>query len=165
MCGLIETVTAESAPGPETGTTLGRTAQAITACVTFSPSEITFQNGKSLPLTHGGQILFRAETKKAMADLYTVISPDDPAVGKREQGVLGSQSPIWSCVNPTRSERGRSAAPRHPFSGPKLTAGSPDDGGLSGRACRGRLWRLSTDNRTEQASYPSRTQSEQEGAS
>jgi hypothetical protein len=49
---------------PETWTPINRTAQPITGHVTFMPTEITFQNGTSLPLAPGGQMLFRAEAKK-----------------------------------------------------------------------------------------------------
>jgi hypothetical protein len=57
-----------------------RTAQATTGRVTFTSAEITFQNGKSLLLARGGQMLFRPEAKqkKITADLYKVTSPDDP---------------------------------------------------------------------------------------
>jgi hypothetical protein len=33
-------------------------AQTITGRVTFTPAEITFKNGKSLPLPRGSQMLF-----------------------------------------------------------------------------------------------------------
>ena len=73
---------AQTAPAPENWTPIGRTTQTITGRVTFTPAEITFQNGKSLPLAHGGQMLFRPEAKKrkVMADLYKVTSPDDPVL-------------------------------------------------------------------------------------
>lgn len=81
LSGLTATATAQTAPAPETWTPISRTAQTITGHATFTPSEITFQNGKSLPLARGGQMLFRpvARQKKVMADLYRVTSPDDTA--------------------------------------------------------------------------------------
>jgi hypothetical protein len=50
--------------------------------VTFAPGEIAFQNGKSLALSGGGQMLFRPEAKKkkVAADLYKVTSQDDPVL-------------------------------------------------------------------------------------
>ena len=86
LSGLAATAAAQTAPGPETWTPIGRMAQTITGRVTFTPSEITFQNGKSLPLARGGQMLFRPEAKqrKVMADLYKVTSPDDPVLQNRE---------------------------------------------------------------------------------
>ena len=82
LSGLTATATAQIAPAPETWTPISRTAQTITGRVTFTPAEITFQNGKSLPLTRGGQMLFRPEAKqkRVMADLYKVTSPDDPVL-------------------------------------------------------------------------------------
>ncbi len=71
LCGLTATATAQTVPAPETWTPVGRMAQTIIGRVTFSPNVITFQNGKSLPLAPGGQMLFRPEAKKkkVMADL------------------------------------------------------------------------------------------------
>jgi hypothetical protein len=82
LSGLAATAAAQTAPGPENWTPIGRTAQTITGHVTFTPAEITFQNGKSLPLARGGQILFRPEAKqkRVMADLYEITSRDDPAL-------------------------------------------------------------------------------------
>ena len=61
LSGLTATAFAQPAPAPETWTPVGRMAQTITGRVVFSPSEIAFQNGKSLPLARGGQMLFRPE--------------------------------------------------------------------------------------------------------
>jgi hypothetical protein len=61
---LTATATAQTAPAPEPWTPISRMAQTITGRVTFTPSEITFQNGKSLPLARGSQMLFRSEAKK-----------------------------------------------------------------------------------------------------
>ena len=131
LSGLTATATAQTASAPETWTPISRTAQTITGHVTFTPTEITFQNGKSLLLTRGGQMLFRPEPKqkKVMTDLYKVASPDDPA---RENGnKLCKGKPIAYLIV-WKSEKVRNEAdPRTlaPFSGQKLNAGSPDDCG------------------------------------
>jgi hypothetical protein len=82
VCGMTTTAITQTTPPPETWTPLGRMAQTITGRVTFTPTEITFQNGKLLPLARGGQMLFRPEPKKkkVMVDLYRVTSPDDPVL-------------------------------------------------------------------------------------
>ena len=82
LSGLTLAAAAQTASAPETWTPISRTAQTITGRVTFTPSEITFQNGKSLPLVRGGQMLFRPEAKqkKVMAHLYRVTAPDDPVL-------------------------------------------------------------------------------------
>ena len=131
FCGLTATAIAQTTPTPETWTPVGRMAQTITGRVTFSPSEITFQNGKSLPLARGGQMLLRPEAKmrKVMVDLYRVTSPDDPALengNKLCKGKSVAYLIVW------KSEKvGNEADPRAlaPFSGPKISAGSPDDCG------------------------------------
>jgi hypothetical protein len=63
LTGLTATALAQTA-APENWTPIGRMAQTITGRVMFTPSEITFQNGKSLPLARGGQMLFRPEPKQ-----------------------------------------------------------------------------------------------------
>ena len=79
LSGLTATATAQTLPAPEKWIPISRVAQTITGRVTFTQNEITFQNGKSLPLAGGGQMLFRPEAKKkkVAADLYRVTSPDD----------------------------------------------------------------------------------------
>ncbi len=130
FCGLTATAIAQNTPAPATWTPIGRMAQTITGRVTFTPSEIAFQNGKSLPLAPGGQMLFRSEPKKKiMVDLYRVTPPDDPVLesgNKLCKGKSVTYLIVW------KSEKiGNEADPRTlaPFSGPKLTAGSPDDCG------------------------------------
>ena len=64
LSGLTAIATAQTVPAPENWTPISRVTQTITGRVTFTPDEITFQNGKSLPLARGGQMLFRPEAKK-----------------------------------------------------------------------------------------------------
>jgi hypothetical protein len=131
LSGLTATATAQTASAPENWMPITRTAQATTGRVTFTPAEITFQNGKSLLLARGGQMLFRPEAKqkKVMADLYKVTSPDDPALengNKLCRGKSVAYLIVW------KSEKvGNEVDPRTlaPFSGQKLNAGSPDDCG------------------------------------
>src|SRR5271169_4735815 len=52
LSGLTATATAQTGPILESWVPIGR-AQAITGRVTFTHGEITFQNGKSLPLANG----------------------------------------------------------------------------------------------------------------
>ncbi len=76
-------------------------------------------------------MLFRPEAKKkkVVADLYRVTSPDDPVLengNKLCKGKTIAHLVVW------KSEPvGKEADPRTlaPFSGPKLSAGSPDDCG------------------------------------
>ena len=99
---------------PETWTLISHTAQAIAGRVTFTPTEITFQNGKSLPLAPGGQMLFRPEAKqrKVMADLYRVTSQGDPALQNRN--TLCKGNPIAYLIVWKSEKAGKEADPR-PF--------------------------------------------------
>ena len=131
LSGLTATAIAQTTPASETWSPVGRMTQTITGHVTFSPSVITFQNGRSLPLAPGGQMLFRSEPKKkkVMVDLYRVTPPDDPVLENGNRLCKGKSVAyliVW------KSEKvGNETDPRTltPFSGPKLTAGSPDDCG------------------------------------
>ena len=131
LSGLTATATAQTVTAPENWTPIGRPAQTVTGRVTFTPSEITFQNGKSLSLTHGGQMLFRPEAKKkkVMADLYRVTSPDDPVLENGNRLCKGR--PIAYVVVWKSDKVGNENEPRTlaPFSGQKFSAGSPDDCG------------------------------------
>ena len=126
MSGLAASALAQPPTASETWTPLSHNAQTVTGKVTFAPNAITLQNGKSLPLSPGGQMLFRPEAKKkkVTADLYRITSPDDAiplCKGKPATYLL-----VW------HSEKtGKEADPRTmaPFSGPKLNAGSLDDCG------------------------------------
>jgi hypothetical protein len=130
LYGPIATAIAQTAPASENWTPISRNAQSITGRVTFTPTQITFQNGKSLALAPGGQMLFRPEPKKkqVMVDLYKVASPDDPVLENGNRLCKGTVAYliVW------KSEKvGHEADPRTlaPFSGKNLSAGSLDDCG------------------------------------
>jgi hypothetical protein len=131
FCGLTATAIAQTAPAPETWTPISRPSQTITGRVTFSPNEIIFGNGKSLPLAPGGQMLLRPEAKKkkVMVDLYRVTSPDDPVLENGNKLCKGK--PIAYLIVWKSEKVGNEAEPRTlaPFSGPKISAGSSDDCG------------------------------------
>jgi hypothetical protein len=131
LSGLTLTATAQTASAPETWTPITRTTQATTGRVTFTQAEITFQNGKSLPLARGGQMLFRPEAKrrKVMADLYKVTSPDNPALQNGNKLCKGM--PVVYLIVWKSEKVGNEVDPRTlaPFAGQKLNAGSPDDCG------------------------------------
>jgi hypothetical protein len=131
LSGLTATAIAQTVTAPENWAPIGRPAETITGRVTFTPSEITFQNGKSLPLARGGQMLFRPEAKKqkVMADLYRVTSPDDPVLENGNKLCKGKPIAyliVWKSEPVGKEADARTLAP---FSGPKLSAGSPDDCG------------------------------------
>jgi hypothetical protein len=131
LSALTATATAQTVPGPEQWTPISRMAQTITGRVTFTPTEIAFQNGKSLSLARGGQMLFRpeAKSKKVMADLYRVTPPDDPVLENSNKLCKGK--PIAYLIVWKSEKVGNEADPRTlaPFSGPRFSAGSPDDCG------------------------------------
>ena len=64
LSGLAATATAQSAPAPESWMPISRSAQTIAGRVTLATPEIKLQNGNSLSLAPGGQMLFRPEPKK-----------------------------------------------------------------------------------------------------
>src|ERR1700758_4516300 len=131
LFGLTATAIAQTAPAPENWTPVGRPAQTITGRVVFTPSEITFQNGKSLSLARGGQMLFRpeAKAKKVMADLYRVTPPDDPVLENGNKLCKGK--PVAYVIVWKSQKVGSEADPRTlaPFSGQKFAPNSPDDCG------------------------------------
>ena len=131
LAGLAATAVAQTATVSENWAPVGHLSQTITGRVTFSPTEITFQNGKSLSLTQGAQMLFRPEAKgkKVTADLFRVTQPDDPVLengNKLCRGKPATYLIVWKS-----DKTGAVAAPRTlaPFSGTKFSAGSPDDCG------------------------------------
>ena len=128
--GLTATAAGQPPTAPENWTPTGRTA-AITGRVTFTPSAITFQNGKSLSLTPGGQMLFRplAKKKKVPADLYRVTQPDDPVLENSNRLCRGKPVAyliVWKSEAINKETDPRTIAP---FSGPNLNTGSRDDCG------------------------------------
>jgi hypothetical protein len=131
LYGLTATTIAQTAPGPETWTPINPVGKTITGRVTFMPSEITFQNGKSLTLARGGQMLFRPEPKQRhiMADLYKVTPPDDPVLENGNKLCKGK--PVAYLIVWKSEKTGKESDPRTlaPFSGPNLNSGSTDDCG------------------------------------
>ena len=131
LSGVVVTAIAQTAAVTENWAPIDRVSKMITGRVTFTPSEITFQNGKSLPLARGGQMLFRPEPKqrKVLADLYRVTSPDDPVLENGNKLCKGK--PIAYLIVWKSEKVGNEADPRTlaPFSGPKLNSRSPDDCG------------------------------------
>jgi hypothetical protein len=74
LCSVAVAAMAQPSAVTETWVPTNRIAQSTTGRVTFTPLQITFQNGKSLQLGPGGQMIFRPEKRqKVMADLYRVI--------------------------------------------------------------------------------------------
>jgi hypothetical protein len=131
LAELTRTIAAEPVPTPEVWTPTSRTTQAVTGRVTFTPNEMTFQNGASLTLVSGGQMLFRPEPKKkkVMADLYRVMPPDDPALengNKLRKGKPVAYVIMWK---PEKVAKGIDPHTLAFFSGPKFDPGSPDDCG------------------------------------
>jgi len=95
------------------------------------PGKIAFENGKSLLLARNGEMLFRPEPRKktVVADLYKVIPPDDPVV--EDGSKLCKSKPVAYLIIWKSEKSGKDVDPRTlaPFSGQKLSAGSPDDCG------------------------------------
>jgi hypothetical protein len=121
---------AQPAPVGETWTPVSRNAQSITGKVTLTPTQIMFQNGAALPLTHGVQMLFRPEKKKkVVADLYKVAQPANPVL---ENGKTLCQGKPVAYLLVWKSEKVGSeldARSMNVFSGTKFVSGSPDDCG------------------------------------
>ena len=125
------TAVAQTETVSENWAPVGHLAQTVTGRVTFSPTEITFQKGKSLALTQGAQMLFRPEVKgkKVTADLFRVTQPDDPVLENGNKLCRGK--PVAYLIVWKSDKTGTAAASRSmaPFSGTKFSAGSPDDCG------------------------------------
>jgi len=117
-------------PAAEAWVPASRTAQTITGRVTFDPTRITFQNGKSLSLAASGQMIFRPEKRqKVQADLYRVIQPEDPAL---ENGNTICQGKNVAYLLVWKSQRtGGVLDPRTmgAFSGKNFAVGSHDECG------------------------------------
>jgi hypothetical protein len=94
--------------------------------------QIKFQNGATLALVRGGQMLFRPEPKrkKVMADLYRVTPPGDPAPengSKLCKGNLVAYLIVWKSEGDAKRFDPRTIA--FFFSGSKFDPGSADDCG------------------------------------
>jgi hypothetical protein len=131
LSGLTTAAVAQPTTAPETWTPINPVAQSVTGRVTFTPGAIAFQNGKSLSLAPGGQMLFKPgpKKKKVMVDLYRVTPPEDPVL---ENGNKLCRSGSIAFLIVWKSEKtGKETDPRTlaPFSGQKLNAGSSDDCG------------------------------------
>jgi hypothetical protein len=130
LFGLPVTAVAQAMVAPEIWTPISQNAKTITGPVSFSPKELAFQNGTSLPLTFSSQMLFRSEAKakRVMADLYKITPPADPTLQKGNRLCKGKPVAyliVWKSEDVGReAERGLA-----PFSGPQINAGSPDDCG------------------------------------
>lgn len=126
LSGLGAPVFGQPASVAENWTPVSRNAQSATGRVSFTQTSITLQNGKSLPLAPGGQMLFRPEPKKrkVMADLYRITAPDDAVPLCR--GKPATYLIVWKSEPVEKATDPRTVAP---FSGPKLNAGSTDDCG------------------------------------
>jgi hypothetical protein len=133
LCGVIVAgvVAAQRGPAAENWTPTSRSAKTTTGKVAFAADQITFQNGSSLTVVRGGQMLFRAEKgkKRVTVDLYRVTPPQDPVLeggNKLCNGKPIAYLLIW------KSERmGSDVEPRsmNVFSGQKFEIGSSDDCG------------------------------------
>ena len=131
LSGLTATAMAQSTTAPETWTPISPVAKAVTGRVTFTPSEVAFQNGKSLSLTRGGQMLFRPEPKKKkiVADLYRVTPPDDPVLENGNKLHKSKFVAHFDRMEVGKTNKEADLRTWAPFSGQKLSAGSPDDCG------------------------------------
>lgn len=129
LLGMMGAAASEPTPATETWIPTSRNAQAVTGKVTLAPGQMTFQNGKTLALSRGGQMLFRGEKKKkkVMADLYRVTPPDDPALENGNK-LCGGKPAAYLIV--WQSEKvGKEVDPRTMvvYSGPKFDPGSRDE--------------------------------------
>ena len=120
---------AAETPGPEVWTPISRTAQSITGKVTLATGQITFQNGTSLEISRGAQMLFRPRkgAKKVMADLYRLAPPADPVLENGNK--LCGAKPVAYLIVWKSEKLGTEIDPRTMavFSGPKFDPGSADE--------------------------------------
>jgi hypothetical protein len=127
---MVAGAAAQTTPTPESWVPTSRIAQSVTGRVTFAALQITFQNGKSLALAAGGQMIFRPEKQqKVMADLYLVTPPEDPVL---ENGNTICKGKGIAYLLVWKSQRiGREADPRTmaAFSGKSFAVGSHDECG------------------------------------
>jgi hypothetical protein len=121
---------AQTTPAAEHWVPTNRAAQSTTGRVTFTTLQITFQNGKSLELAPGGEMIFRPEKRqKVTAELYRVIQPADPTL---ENGSTICQGKDIAYLLVWKSPRtGSEVDPRTmaAFSGKNFAVGSHDECG------------------------------------
>ena len=131
LCVVAAAAAAQpSTPAAETWVPANRTAQTITGRVTFDPTRITFQNGKSLSLAASGQMIFRPEKRqKVQTDLYRVIQPEDPTL-ENGNTICQGKNVAYLLVWKSR-QTGGVLDPRTmgAFSGKNFAVGSHDDCG------------------------------------
>jgi hypothetical protein len=130
MCAFAAGAAAQTTPAAEHWVPTNRAAQSSTGRVTFTTLQITFQNGKSLELASGGQMIFRPEKRqKITAELYRVTQPADPAL---ENGSTICQGKGVAYLLVWKSQRtGSEVDPRMmaAFSGKNFAVGSHDECG------------------------------------
>ena len=131
LAGFTPTVSAEPVPTPEVWTPINHTAQVVTGRVTFTATRLTFQNGASLTLVPGGQMLFRPEPKKKKlrADLYRITPPDDPVLENGSKLCKGKPVAYVIMWKPEKVAKEIDPRTLAFFSGPRFDPGSPDDCG------------------------------------
>lgn len=106
----------------------GSTAEALTGTVKFSPSRITFQNGKSLALSQAGTTRFTNDMNKTVsANVYKVVVPEDPALVSGNK-LCGGKKVAYLLVWRTR-DGSDEFIEMNAFSGSAFKSGSPDDCG------------------------------------
>jgi hypothetical protein len=131
LAGLAGAVAAEPDHTAEAWRPTSHTAKIVTGHVTLTATLLRFQNGASLTLVSGGQMLFRSESKqkKVMADLYRVAPPDDPVL--EDGNKLCKGKPVTYVIMWKPEKAARELDPRTLafFSGPKFDPGSADDCG------------------------------------
>jgi hypothetical protein len=130
-CLVASPAGAQTPRAEESWTPSNRATQAVTGKVTFLPSAITFQNGKSLALARGGQMLFRPEKKarKVTADLYRITAPEDLVLENGSplcKGRMARYLIIWKSAKTANEVDPRSMAV---FAGQKFDPGSADECG------------------------------------
>ncbi len=126
LLGMPGIIIAQTISSPDTWIPISQNAKVATGRITLSSNEIRFQNGKSLSLAPGGQMLFRsdAKQKRVMATLYRITSPPDPTVQLCKDKPI-AYLVVWrSETVGHEADRGLAA-----FSGPDLNPGSRDDCG------------------------------------
>jgi hypothetical protein len=130
LCSIAAAALAQPAPTSESWVPTSRNAQSITGRVTFTTTQITFRNGKSLSLAASGQMIFRPEKRqKVLADLYRVIEPGNPVL---ENGNTICQGKDVAYLLVWKSQRtGSEVDPRAmaAFSGKTFAVGSHDECG------------------------------------